>query len=107
MAAPETWEIIEDDRVVADHKSWSKTGLILAEGQTLKQKGGSVMAFILEKTISSGTFAEKNAACDDADGWTDLYTVATGYSAYVSVTARGTFSLAITATHVAGESAPA
>lgn len=107
MADPETYEIIEDERTVDEHKSWSKSGLILDTGQSLRQFGGNVMAFILEKNISSGVFTEKNAACDDADDWTDLYTVPTGCRAYVSITAQGTFSLAITATHVEGASAPA
>jgi hypothetical protein len=105
MAAPSSYEIYEDSRVVDEYKSWNSGGIIMQAGQVLRQLGGTVMVFVMEENTTSGVTTNKNFACDDASDWTDLYTVPTGYSAYVSVHVCGpsTFSLAITATHVEGE----
>lgn len=115
MAAPEAYEILENDRSVEQNKSWTKNGILVAAGQSVRIYGSvNFFAFIMSKNLSSGVMAVENAACGDAADWTDFYTCPTGYEAYISIhvanvgsSGAETFSLAVTATHVDGESAPA
>ena len=118
MATEITVGLLRDAYPIEASASKKVSNIVMEAEKDFRVYGGSdSISFVLmgvELTTATGEIsAYISIGCNDATGWTDLYSTAAGKAAFLTLhvtnygASAGVFSCGSTVTEVAGESPPA